>query len=56
AKPAQAEPSVAALERELSERLGLQISIRTVRKGGHLTIAYRDLDQLDGVIRLLQGG
>jgi ParB family chromosome partitioning protein len=55
-RPARAEPEVAALERELSERLGLRISIRSSGRGGQVTIAYRDLDQLDGVIRLLQGG
>ncbi|RYJ03947.1 MAG: ParB/RepB/Spo0J family partition protein [Acetobacteraceae bacterium] len=55
-KPARAEPEVKALERELSERLGLRIAIRTSGRGGQVTIGYRDLDQLDGVIRLLQGG
>ena len=54
-KPARAEPEVHALEQELSERLGLRISIRATGRGGQVTIAYRDLDQLDGVIRLLQG-
>ncbi|WP_043360524.1 ParB/RepB/Spo0J family partition protein [Belnapia sp. F-4-1] len=54
-RPARAEPEVAALERELSERLGLRIAIRSTGRGGQVTIAYRDLDQLDGLIRLLQG-
>ena len=54
-RPARAEPEVQTLERDLSERLGLRISIRTSGRGGQVTIAYRDLDQLDGVIRLLQG-
>jgi ParB family chromosome partitioning protein len=53
---ARAEPEVLALERGLSERLGLRIAIRQSGRGGQLTISYRDLDQLDGVIRLLQGG
>jgi ParB family chromosome partitioning protein len=52
----RAEPEVLALEHELSERLGLRIAIRQSGRGGQLTISYRDLDQLDGVIRLLQGG
>jgi ParB family chromosome partitioning protein len=52
----RAEPEVLALERQLSERLGLRIGIRQTGRGGQLTISYRDLDQLDGVIRLLQGG
>jgi ParB family chromosome partitioning protein len=49
-----ASPEVAALERELSGRLGLKIAIRQSGRGGQVTIHYRDLDQLDGVIRLLQ--
>jgi ParB family chromosome partitioning protein len=51
----QPSPETAALERELSERLGLRINIRHGGRGGQLVIQYRDLDQLDGVIRLLQG-
>jgi ParB family chromosome partitioning protein len=47
---------VAALERELTERLGLRISIRHQGKGGEVVIRYRDLDQLDGLVRLLSGG
>lgn len=54
ASAASASPEVAALERELSGRLGLKIAIRQSRRGGQVTIHYRDLDQLDGVIRLLQ--
>jgi ParB family chromosome partitioning protein len=56
ARTPRAEPEVLALERQLSERLGLRIGIRQSGRGGQLTISYRDLDQLDGVIRLLQGG
>ncbi|TCZ64070.1 ParB/RepB/Spo0J family partition protein [Roseicella aquatilis] len=51
-KPAQA-PETVALERELSTRLGLKISIRHGGRGGQVTIQYRDLDQLDGLVRLL---
>ena len=47
---------VAALERDLTERLGLRISIRHQGKGGEVVIRYRDLDQLDGLVRLLAGG
>ena len=43
----------AALERRLTERLGLKVGIRSAGKGGQLTITYQDLDQLDGVLRLL---
>lgn len=55
-QPAKQSPEIAALERELMERLGLKITIRQAGKGGQVTIGYRNLDQLDGIIRLLQGG
>jgi ParB family transcriptional regulator, chromosome partitioning protein len=51
---AAADPEITALERQLSGRLGLKIAIRQAGRGGQVTIHYRDLDQLDGVIRLLQ--
>ena len=35
-------------------RLGLKVSIRHAGRGGQVSISYRDLDQLDGLIRLLQ--
>ncbi|WP_426954861.1 ParB/RepB/Spo0J family partition protein [Muricoccus radiodurans] len=44
-----------ALERQLSEKLGLRIAIEHRGKAGKVTISYRDLDQLDGLIRLLGG-
>ncbi len=47
------DPDIAALERDLSERLGLRVAIRPRGRGGQLSITYRDLDQLDGIIRLL---
>jgi ParB family chromosome partitioning protein len=47
------DPDTRALERELSEKLGLQLRIATAGKGGQVTIRYRNLDQLDGLIRLL---
>lgn len=53
AKPAASAPETAALERDLSTRLGLKVSIRHGGRGGQVTIQYRDLDQLDGLIRLL---
>jgi ParB family chromosome partitioning protein len=51
----QQDAETRALERELSERLGLRVSIEHRGKSGKVTIAYRDLDQLDGIVRLLQG-
>lgn len=43
-----------ALERELSERLGLKVTLKAAGNGGTLTIAYRSLDQLDGVLARLR--
>ncbi|MBW8270455.1 ParB/RepB/Spo0J family partition protein [Caldovatus aquaticus] len=48
------DPDIARLEQDLTERLGLRVTIQArSRGGGQLTIAYRTLDQLDGLIRLL---
>ncbi|MEX1107902.1 MAG: ParB/RepB/Spo0J family partition protein [Dongiaceae bacterium] len=44
-----------ALERDLTSRLGLRVSIEHKgSKGGTLTIRYADLDQLDGLIEKLR--
>jgi ParB family chromosome partitioning protein len=53
ASPARVDPDIRALENQLSERLGLQVKVRAKGKGGELLIRYTDLDQLDGLIRLL---
>jgi len=42
-----------ALERDLTERLGLRVTIDSQGAGGTLNIAYRSLDQLDEVIEKL---
>ncbi|HEX7389596.1 MAG TPA: ParB/RepB/Spo0J family partition protein [Acidiphilium sp.] len=42
-----------ALERELSERLGLRVRIVYNGKGGSVSLAYEGLDQLDGILALL---
>lgn len=47
------DPETAALERDLSERLGLKVDISFNGKGGSVRITYRSLDQLDGLIQLL---
>jgi ParB family chromosome partitioning protein len=54
--PRPQDPETRALERDLSERLGLQVAVRQQSRGGEVTIRYRDLDQLDGLVRLLSGG
>ncbi len=58
-KPATAkppDPEVAALERDLSTRLGLKVQITPEGRGGTVRIAYRNLDQLDAVLELLRRG
>jgi ParB family transcriptional regulator, chromosome partitioning protein len=45
-----------ALERRLSDALGLEVKVDHRGDGGTLHIKYRDLDQLDGVLRKLGGG
>ena len=47
------DPETEALERELSSHLGLNISIVFDGRGGTVTIKYKSLDQLDGVVALL---
>jgi ParB family chromosome partitioning protein len=48
-----ADPETAALERDLTERLGLKVDISFDGKGGTLRIRYQTLDQLDGLVTLL---
>jgi ParB family chromosome partitioning protein len=45
-----------ALERELSARLGLKVTLRAAGNRGTLSIAYRTLDQLDAVLARLRHG
>ena len=47
------DPETEALQRDLSERLGLAVQIAFDGRGGAVTIRYRSLDQLDGLIALL---
>ena len=42
-----------ALEKRLSDALGLEVTVDHRGEGGTLHIKYRDLDQLDGVLRKL---
>ena len=44
-----------ALERELSDRLGLRVTLEPKRRGGSLSLHYASLDQLDQILRLLRG-
>jgi ParB family chromosome partitioning protein len=47
---------IRALERSLSEALGLIVSINDKSGQGEVKISYRTLEQLDDVIRRLRGG
>lgn len=52
------DPNVRAVERELAERLGLRATLKPKgedSQAGSLTLHYRTLDQLDGIIALLRG-
>lgn len=51
-----ADPDIAALERELSETLATEVQVRHGRRGGRLVIHYHDADQLEGVLERLRGG
>jgi ParB family chromosome partitioning protein len=47
------DPETVALERDLSEKLGLRVQIAFDGRGGSVRITYTSLDQLDGVLALL---
>ena len=47
------DPETDALQRDLSERLGLAVQISFDGKGGTVSLKYRSLDQLDGLLALL---
>ena len=51
---AEKDPDTAALERRLSDGLGLVVSIEHRGQGGEMRIRYRTLEQLDEVIRRLE--
>lgn len=43
-----------ALERSLTDRLGLEVSVNHRASGGHLKISYTTLEQLEDICRLLE--
>jgi ParB family transcriptional regulator, chromosome partitioning protein len=47
------DPDTRALEKKLSDTLGLEVSVDHRGQGGTLHIKYKDLEQLDNVIRKL---
>jgi ParB family chromosome partitioning protein len=51
------DPDTAALEKQLADKLGLQVEIHDRKdKGGQVTVRYRTLEQLDEVCRRLGRG
>jgi ParB family transcriptional regulator, chromosome partitioning protein len=48
-KESKNDPDTRALEKKLSDALGLSVSIKPSGESGELTIRYRTLEQLDGV-------
>jgi ParB family transcriptional regulator, chromosome partitioning protein len=54
ARRAAKNANLVALEKRISDALGLAVSINEARRGGVLTIRYRSLDQLDDVLRRLE--
>jgi len=53
AAPAERDPDLAALERDLTQMLGCRVSVKPTGKGGELTIAYGSLEQLDDLLARL---
>ncbi len=53
AKARPKDHEIEALERELRQKLGLKIEVQFDGRGGQLRIHYDTLDQLDGVLQLL---
>src|SRR5271169_2572092 len=52
--PSDKNPNLVALEKRISDALGLVVSIDDRPRGGELRIRYRSLDQLDEVLRRLE--
>ena len=53
-KPAR-DPNIAALERELAEKLATRVSVDHARNGrGKLVIHYHSLDELDGILERIR--
>ena len=46
-------PDAMALERQLAEQLGLKVRVTFDGKSGMIQIYYTDLDQLDGLLKIL---
>jgi ParB family chromosome partitioning protein len=54
-KLARKDADTAALERRLTDALGLKVAIEHGAKGGAVRVHYKSLDQLDEIVRRLEG-
>ncbi|HEU0118563.1 MAG TPA: ParB/RepB/Spo0J family partition protein [Alphaproteobacteria bacterium] len=54
-EPEEKTADVVMLEKELERVIGLKVKINTEGKAGSLTLYYKDLDQLDEIIKKLRG-
>jgi ParB family transcriptional regulator, chromosome partitioning protein len=50
------DPDTVALEKRVSDALGLAVNVDHRDPGGIVHIRYRDLDQLDEIVRRLDKG
>ena len=48
-------PDIEALERDIGNKLGMAVHLKTKGEGGELTIRYRSLEQLDDLLQRLAG-
>jgi ParB family chromosome partitioning protein len=55
-EPRRKSPEAEAVERDLTERLGLRVEVIEAGAGGSVRVHYRSFDQLDGLIALLGRG
>jgi ParB family chromosome partitioning protein len=56
ALPHEKDADTLALERDLSNRLGLEVKVAHKGEGGRLTIAYKSLEQLEDICHRLERG
>ena len=52
-KPAEKDTDTRALEKSISDNLGLSVAIQHEKDGGHVRVSYKTLEQLDEVARRL---
>lgn len=53
-KSGEKDPNISSLERQLTDEIGLAVSIDTNGEGGRVTVSYSSLDQLDMILARLR--